>query len=322
MTLSPPIDTAKLAATAAADRVRAIVLMVVAVSLFSGLDTAAKYLVVHQHIPMSQVVWCRFIVQFLGLLVLVPAFGLMSPRALFTTSKFKLQILRSVLMVLTTLFNFLALRHLRLDQTVTITFLAPLMVALLAGPLLGEWVGWRRLIAIVIGFVGVLLAVHPGFGTVHPSVMYSFAGMAVYAVFMILTRYLAPHDPPLVTLFYSMFAGTLLAAPLAVMDWVMPEHVSTWLLLASLGILGGTGHYLFIHAYRLAPASSISPFLYLQLLTMVAFGFAVFGDMPDLWTLAGSAVIISSGIYLIHRERITAREEAKLPPPPAENLGR
>jgi drug/metabolite transporter (DMT)-like permease len=290
--------------------------MVLAVSLFSGLDTAAKYLAVHQGLPISQVVWSRFIVQFVGLLVLIPAFGVLTVRALFSTSKFKLQIVRSVLMVATTLFNFLALRHLRLDQTVTIVFLAPLMVALLAGPLLGEWVGWRRLAAILVGFAGVLLAVRPGFGGIHPAVLYSFAAMAAYALFMLLTRYLAPHDPPLVTLFYSMFAGTLLAAPPAYFDWVMPQDALTWLLLGSLGLLGGTGHYLFIHAYRLAPASAISPFLYLQLLTMVAFGYLVFGDLPDVWTLAGSAVIIGSGVYLIHRERVMARESATPVAPP------
>lgn len=310
---NPPVADA----TAANDRLRAIALMVVAVSLFSGLDTAAKFLVTQRGLPIAQVVWCRFIVQFLGLLLLVPALGAMSAHALFATSKLKLQLLRSVLMVLTTLFNFLALRHLRLDQTVTITFLAPLMVALLAGPLLGEWVGWRRFAAIVVGFFGVLLAVRPGLGAVHPAVLYSFAGMAVYALFMLLTRYLSPHDPPLVTLFYSMFAGTLFGAPLALMDWVQPPDALSCLLLLSLGILGGTGHYLFIHAYRLAPASSISPFLYLQLLTMVAFGFAVFGDVPDLWTLAGSGVIIASGIYLIHRERVMTRADEKPLTPPA-----
>jgi hypothetical protein len=134
---------------------RAIALMVVACTFFTGLDTSAKYLAIHKGVPVSQIVWCRFIVQFMGLAVLVPAFGVMSLPAMFKTSKLTLQLVRSVLMVATTVFNFLALQYLRLDQTVTIVFLAPLMVALLAGPFLGEWVGWRRLIAILIGFGGV-----------------------------------------------------------------------------------------------------------------------------------------------------------------------
>lgn len=303
------------APSTSADRLRAIGLMVLACTFFTGLDTSAKYLALHKGIPVSQIVWCRLVVQFVGLAVLVPAFGVMSLRAMFVTKKLSLQLVRSVLMVATTLCNFLALQYLRLDQTVTIVFLAPLMVALLAGPLLGEWVGWRRLLAIVVGFGGVLVAVRPGIGGVHPAVLYSLAGTFAYAVFMILTRYLSPYDPPFVTLFYSMFVGTVLAAPFAIAQWVAPQDALTWALMIGLGILGGTGHYLFLHAYRLAPASSISPFLYLQLLTMVTAGWLVFGDLPDVWTLVGSVIIIGSGIYLVHRERVTARTMPSMEPP-------
>jgi drug/metabolite transporter (DMT)-like permease len=121
---------------------------------------------------------------------------------------------------------------------------------------------------------------------------------------MLLTRYLAAYDKPLSMLFYSILLGTFAFAPFALWAWVWPATVGQWLLLSVLGVLGGTGHYLFIHAYRLAPAPTIAPFLYLQLLTMVGFGYAVFGDRPDAWTLLGSAVIIGSGVYLIHRERV------------------
>jgi drug/metabolite transporter (DMT)-like permease len=279
--------------------------MLLALAFFSTLDTAAKWLATREGIPVMQLSWLRFLVQFLGLLILVPALGLMSLERLFTTKKFAKQMARSTLMAATTLFNFLALQYLRLDQTITIVFLAPLVVATLAGPLLGEWVGWRRAIAIAVGFAGVLIAVRPGFGDVHPAVIYSFLAMAAYALFMLLTRHLAPYDPPLVTLFYSMFVGTLFGAPVALMQWVWPDSWTTWALLLSLGLLGGTGHFLFILAYSRAPASAISPFLYAQLITMVAMGYLVFSDLPDLWTMIGASVIIASGIYLIHRERVT-----------------
>jgi drug/metabolite transporter (DMT)-like permease len=293
-------DTAK-------GRIQAIGLMIIAVAFFSALDASAKYLATRSHLPMAQIVWARFIGQFVLLLVLVPTFGIMSAKALFTTNRLGLQLVRSVLMVATTAFNFMALQFLRLDQTISIVFLAPLVVALLAGPFLGEWVGWRRAAAIAVGFAGVLIVVCPGLADVHPAVGYSLLAMLAYALFMLLTRYMSGMDPPLVTLFYSMFSGALFGAPLAYQAWVTPAGVLEWLLLGTLGILGGTGHYLFIHAYRLAPASAVTPFLYVQLLTMVAFGYAVFGDVPDLWTLAGSAVIVGSGIYLIHRERLTRR---------------
>src|SRR5690606_36764284 len=164
-----------------------------------------------------------------------------------------------------------------LDQTVSVIFMAPLIVALLAGPFLGEWVGWRRLVAILVGFIGVLIVVHPGIGELHPAFIIAFGGMLAYAFFMLLTRFLAAHDAPLVMLFFSILVGTFALAPFALWFWQWPQSIGEWGLLSILGVLGGTGHYLFIHAYRLAPASSIAPFLYAQILTMVAFGYAVFG---------------------------------------------
>lgn len=295
----------------AADRLKAIGLMCLAVALFSALDTSAKYLVTHAKMPVVQIAWSRLAGQFLMMLSLLSALPV---GALLRTHKLKLELFRSLLMVTTTVCNFMALRYLRLDQTVSVAFLAPLIVALLAGPFLGEWVGWRRLVAIFVGFLGVLIVVHPGVGSLHPAFGFAFGAVLAYAIFMLLTRFLAAHDAPLVMLFYSILLGTFALAPFALWNWVWPASPSEWLLLAGLGIFGGTGHYLFIHAYRLAPASSVAPFLYMQMLTMVAFGFAVFGDVPDVWTLLGSLVIVGSGIYLLNRERALRAEVAPTDP--------
>jgi len=281
---------------------KAVGLMCVAIAFFSCLDASAKYLASSAHIPVAQLVWVRFLGQFLAIIFIA---GLAGVPALLSTKKLPLQLVRSVLMVATTAANFLALQWLRLDQTVTIVFLAPLVVALLAGPLLGEWVGWRRLIAVIVGFIGILIATRPGYAEFNPGVAYALGGMLAYALFMLLTRHLAAFDPPLVTLFYSMFAGVLFAAPLAIDQWVSPPTPFAWLLMILLGAFGGIGHYLFILAYRLAPASAIAPFIYLQLVSMIALGYVVFGDVPDAWTLAGASVVIMSGIYLLHRERMT-----------------
>lgn len=294
-----------------ADRLKAIGLMCLAIVLFSGLDTSAKLLATHAHIPVTQIVWMRFLGQFL---LMLPIMLALSPAELFATKKLGLELLRSLLMVSTTACNFLALQYLRLDQTVTVVFLAPLLVALLAGPLLGEWVGWRRLVAILVGFLGVVIVVHPGLGGLHFAFLFAFGAMLAYAFFMLLTRYLAAYDKPFAMLFYSILFGTFALIPFALWSWVWPATLGDWLLLCILGLLGGTGHYLFIHAYRLAPVPAVAPFLYLQLLSMVAFGFAVFGDLPDAWTLSGSAVIIASGVYLLHRER-AMRKEAELVDP-------
>lgn len=277
--------------------------MCLAVVFFSTLDTAAKVLTTRLGIPVAEVVWARFIVQFAGLIVLVPSLGVMSTSDMFKTTQFRWQIVRSVLMAATTLFNFLALLTLRLDQTITIVFLAPLVVALLAGPLLGEWAGWRRMLAILTGFMGVLVAVHPTADGLSVAVGYSLLAMLAYALFMLLTRRIAGRDPPLVTLFYSMFVGTVAGAPFAFAHWVWPSDFLGWVLLCSLGLFGGLGHYAFLHAYRLAPASSVAPFLYTQILSMTGLGYLVFGHTPDVWTITGAAIVVTSGIYLLHRER-------------------
>ncbi len=121
--------------------------------------------------------------------------------------------------------------------------------------------------------------------------------------------HIAGDDPPLVTLFMSLFTGVILGFPFAAADWQWEFPVTTWLFLLSLGILGGAGHYLFILAYRLAPAGIITPFLYLQIISMAALGYFVFGDVPDLWTVTGSTVIIASGVYLFHREQAVKSQD-------------
>lgn len=279
-------------------------LMVIAVSLFACLDTSAKYLITVYGLPAEQVTWVRFAGQFAGLLILVPAFGPHTMKRLFQSNTPKWQLVRSVLMAATTLFNFIALKTLRLDQTVTIFFLTPLVVALAAGPVLGEWVGWRRMVAILIGFLGILIAVRPGLGGFSIGMMWAFFAMSAYALFILLTRHISGIDPPLVTLFYSMFAGVVVGLPFAVTDWVPPADLFAVLLLLGLGLFGGIGHYLLILAHDRAPASAIAPFLYAQLIGMVMLGYLVFSDLPDLWTLLGSAVVIASGLYLLHRERV------------------
>ncbi len=305
------VRTRAAAAFALPDRLKAIALMCIAVTLFSCLDATAKYLLAHSNLPTAEVVWMRFIGQ---VLLMAAILGPAALPGLLRTRRLGLQIFRSFLMAATTAGNFIAVGYLRLDQTVSIAFLAPLVVAALAGPILGEYVGWKRALAIVAGFVGILIVVHPGFAEVHWAFAASFVAMLAYALFMIVTRILSPYDPPLVTLFYAMLVGVVGGAIAAIPQWVWPTEAWQWLALASLGAFGGLGHYLLIFAYRYAPASSVSPFLYFQILSMVTLGYVVFGDVPDAWSLLGSAVVIASGVYLVHRER----KAGVMPPAPAE----
>ena len=288
------------------DRLKAILLMCASVTLFACLDANAKYLGSHFEMPVAEIVWTRFIGQFL---LMAAVLGPSAVPGLFKTQKLGLQIVRSFLMVATTVCNFIAVQYLRLDQTISIAFLAPLVVALLAGPLLGEYVGWRRALAIVTGFIGILIVIRPGFVQIHPAVAASLLSMIAYALFMVITRKLSGFDTPFVTLFYSLLVGVVGGALFAIPQWVWPGGIFECLLLLALGALGGLGHYLLILAYRLAPASSVSPFLYFQLLSMIGLGYFIFGDTPDHWSMIGSTVVIASGLYLVHRERVTGAVE-------------
>ena len=280
--------------------IRGIGLMCLALAVFSCLDTTAKYMATLSGLPITQVVWVRFLSQLVVILFVV---GVLALPRLLETRKLGFQLARSTLMLLSTVLNFIALQHLRLDQTQTVAFLAPFVVALLGGPFLGEWVGWRRFVAILVGFSGILVVLRPGVATLDPAMLFAFGSMLCYSVFILITRYLATYDAPEVTLFYSLIAGTILMAPFAISDWIWPTSGKIWLLLVSMGFWGGLGHYIFILAHRWAPAPVIAPFMYVQLLSMTGAGYVLFGDVPDVFTLAGALVIIASGLYLLYREQ-------------------
>jgi drug/metabolite transporter (DMT)-like permease len=274
--------------------------MVLATICFAALDSTAKYLVGREGIPVVEVTWLRFIGHVVFSAVVLWPFAL---RPSLRSAKPLIQVLRSGLMVVTTGFNFVALRYLQLDQTITIFFLTPLIVAALAGPLLHEWVGWHRVLAIVAGFVGVLIVMHPGFGGLRWAMLLVLVATAGYAFYNIATRYLAAFDPPEVTQTYTPLVGTAVMAPFALAAWQWPQDALTALLFVSLGFWGGLGHWLLILAHRHAPAPVLAPFIYLGLIWMSLVGFLVFGDVPTLWTLSGAAIVILSGLYLLARER-------------------
>ena len=287
-------------ATDPRQRVKAIGLMALATLCFAVLDSTGKYLIVKEGVPVAEVSWLRFVGHVVFSAVVLWPFAL---KPSLRSAKPMTQILRSVLMAATTALNFLALRYLQLDQTVTIFFLTPLLVAALAGPLLNEWAGWHRMLAIAAGFAGVLLVMHPGIGTVHWAFLLALGATLGYALYNVATRYLAAFDQASVTQTYTPLAGLILLAPPALAAWHWPDDPFELILLASLGFWGGLGHWLLILAHRDAPAPVLAPFIYIGLIWMSTFGFLVFGDVPTLWTLSGAAVVILSGLYLLARER-------------------
>lgn len=273
-------------------------LMCLAVGSFALTDATAKWLTGHTNVFM--VIWARYVIHFaLSLLVVNPwtVPGLLKTRRPF------LQLGRSALLFLCTALNFTALQYLQLDQTVSIMFSTPFFVALFAGPLLGEWVGARRWCAIMVGFAGILLVARPGVGGIHPAALLSLLAAATYALYSITTRMLARTDPTTTTLFYSALVGSVAASLPLPFVWQAPDSAGVIGAMTVLGTVSGVGHFLLILAHARAPAATLAPFIYIQILAMVVLGFLIFGQVPSVWTLAGAAVVISSGIYLLLLER-------------------
>jgi drug/metabolite transporter (DMT)-like permease len=279
-------------------RLIGIALMCGAVALFSCLDSTGKYL--NQFMDTLEVVWARYLTGFIfSLFIANPV----ARPALMKTSRPWLQIVRSALLLGSTMLNLYALRWLQLDQTTSILFGAPFLVALLSGPLLDEWVGWRRFSAILVGFAGVLVVTRPGIGGLGTPALLSVASMCCYAFYLLTTRILARTDSNQTTLFYSNLFGAVTMSVLVPFVWTPPGGWFIVGLMVMIGAFGSIGHYMLIIAHRIAPPVVLAPFMYIQFIWAILISYLVFADLPNRWTLAGAAVVISSGLYLLHRER-------------------
>ena len=270
-----------------------ILLMIAAVTCFTGLDATAKW--ISQVLPPLQTVSVRY----LSALFFVTA--LCRPTSnpgILRTSHPAIQSLRALSLVLATICSFTALHYLPLGQVTAIQFASPLVIAALAGPLLGEWPGPHRIAAIL---VGVLVVTRPT-GPAHWAVLVAVATALMNAVYALTTRRLAGRDKPLTTLFWSASLGALIVAPIIPFVWVSPPG-RIWLAMVLMGILATVGHYLMIQANERTPASVLAPFSYTQLVGATVLGWLVFGDAPDAWTLIGGLIVGASGLYMVLRER-------------------
>lgn len=287
------------AATVRRQRLTGVALMCGAVSMFSCLDATGKYL--NFHMFTLQVVWARYFFAFVLALFISNPF---KDPALMKTGRPFMQVGRSSLLLLSTILNLIALRYLQLDEVLAILFATPFTVALLSVPLLGEKVGWRRWSAITVGFFGVLVITRPGFGGMHPAALLSGVGVVCYAFYVIATRVLSRTDSSETTQFYTNMVGAVIMTAVLPFVWSKPDSMVIGGLMVLIGLLGGTGHYLLILAHRLAPASALAPFIYTQMIWTTALGFIVFGDIPHRWTIVGGLIVVSSGLYLLHRETV------------------
>jgi drug/metabolite transporter (DMT)-like permease len=270
-----------------------IPLALLAVLCFTLLDGTAKAMADGHH--MAMLVWARYAFGLGWLLLLMPkGRGL----GVLATDRPLVHVARGLLVMASTGFMFAAVRHLPLATIYAIAFLSPLIVAILSVPVLGERVRPAQWLAILGGFAGVLVVVRPGMVALDWTILLPFAMAATYAGYQILTRVTGLEDPPLTALLYMTlvgFATSTLSLPVA---WTTPEPWD-WAVFAAMGAFGTMGHLCLIKALTVAPASVVSPFTYSQIVWATLVGALWFGQPPDAPTLAGAAIVIASGIWLM-----------------------
>jgi len=251
-----------------------ILLMIAAGSLFTVMDATAKYL--SQSLPLIEVAWGRYVFHAATLPFIVARNG---GFATIRSQRLGLQLLRSVFLLGSTVLFWLALKFIPLADATAISFVGPLMLTALSVPFLGEKVGPRRWAAVAVGFIGALVIIRPGLGMAQPASL----------------------------IIWSASVGLVLLSVAVPFVWQAPD-LAGWMGLVFLGLIGSFAHLLMILAYARAPASTLAPLSYLQLIWSTTLGLVLFSTFPDGWTLAGGAVVAASGLYVIHRERVRRQE--------------
>jgi drug/metabolite transporter (DMT)-like permease len=284
--------------------VAGIGLMVLAILLFTLMDTIGKDLTARY--PVPQVVWARYFFQFALMLLLIPRVGMVE---LVRTARPGTQVIRGLLLAASTMCLIGAISFVPLADAYTITFTAPLLVTVFSIPLLGERVGWRRWSAVLAGFAGVLIVIRPGFGVTHWALALPLITALGFALYQILTRKVSavPGESSLAMLFYLACVGTLVMTVVVPFFW-RPVAPLDWLAMTAMGALGGVGHLILIRALTIAPASLLAPFVYTQIVWALVLGYLMFGDVPDRWMLLGCAVIVASGLFVFYREAVLGKQ--------------
>ena len=276
----------------------AIALIVAACACFTSIDVTVKHL--SQRYPVPLLVWARWGVQAMVM------FALLAPTmrwSLVRTTRPGLHLVRGTVLIGSSLCFFTAVKYLPLAEATALNYTSPILVTLLAGWLLDEHITLPRWGFAAAGFVGMLLIVRPGTGILDSAAFFALAAAAAYAVYQILTRKLVGEDLR-VLLFYPCLCGAILMSIV-----VAFEHDDSWYptsdlaLFLGIGVMGSIGHWLFTRAFRLASASAIAPFTYVQLVFSTIAAWALFGTFPDAWALTGMVVIAGSGGVLTWYER-------------------
>ena len=270
-----------------------ILFMCLAGSFLPMMNGVAKLM--SQGYASEQVVWARTVSHLVFVLALfVPKAGW----GLLRTRRPGVQFMRSCMLIMSTFLFFSAIKFVPIAKAASISFTAPLIVVLLSGPMLGEKVTLARIAAVVVGFVGVLVVIRPGFEVFQWASLLIVGSATCYAVYQVLTRRVAGFDQPETSVVYSVLVGSVLMSLVVPFSWTTPDSITDVLLLGSLGVFGGLGHYCVARAMTYAPANFVSPFQYWQMIGSVAIGYLLFAEIPDAFVWLGAALIIGAGLYV------------------------
>jgi len=299
-------------APARADRpFRGIALILLSTVFLGTSDATSKYL--SSTLPSIEIAWIRFLV---FVLIMVPAMLPGTPLYALRSRRPGLQLMRAMALLASSLLFISGLRFLPIAEASATSFVSPLFVTALSIFLLGENVGLRRWVATAVGLIGVLIILRPGSSAFHPAAFFPIVSAFAWACTLIMTRMMSGRERTVTTMTWSSVAGLCILSALVPLVWVAPSwHDVLFGIL--IGVASTAGQWIVVLAFRYADASVLAPFSYTQLLWVSLLGFLIFGEVPDVWTVTGAAIIVASGLYTAHREHIRRSQLLALQVEPA-----
>lgn len=274
--------------------------------MFSAVDTMAKFLTETLH-PL-QIVWSRQLGLLIGVFILLALRG----TSVLATKRPGLQITRGALAACSATLFIVAVSYVPLADAVAVSFVAPFIVTLLGAFVLREKVGIRRWIAVTIGFAGTLIVIRPGMGVIHPAVMLVLIAASFFAFRQVVSRYLAGSDRTETTVAYTALVGSLILTIPLPFVWQWPQPGRELVILVVMALCAALAEYLVIKSLELTQAVIVAPVQYSLLIWGTMYGYLVFGHLPDFWTWVGALIIVATGAYTLHRERVVTRQRRDL----------
>ena len=276
-----------------------ILLMIITTIVFASQDGLSKYLATEYNVYMVVMIRYWF---FAAFVISVSSQKTGGIKRVAKTKSPILQIFRSLILVAEMCITILAFTLLGLAETHAIFASYPLIIAMLSGPILGEYVGWRRWLAICVGFIGILIILNPGDGIFSPYALVPLVGAILFALYGLLTRYVGQYDNSSTSFFWTGVVGSIAMTIIGLNYWD-PVSKSDWSIMLLLSASGVVGHYLLIKCYEVAEASAVQPFAYLQLIWASMIGIIIFGEQITTNVLIGACIIVGAGLFTLWRER-------------------